>query len=138
MPAQSKPYPRLELLINALSNWLKHRRELSEMRQMDRTNFEQIANDLRLSPDTLEDLVRKGPHAADELPHLMRALNIDEADLARSNPLMLRDMQRVCAVCQRKGECDRDIIAGTSAEHYEDYCLNAPAIEEVRIKVNAE
>jgi hypothetical protein len=132
MPAQSKPYPRVEFLINAFSRWLAHRRELSEMRQMDRTNFEQIAGDLRMSTDTLQDLVRKGPHAADELPKLLHALGIDEADLASSNPLMLRDMQRVCAVCQRKGECDRDIIAGTSAEHYKAYCLNAPAIEEFR------
>src|ERR1700756_2113711 len=108
MPAQSKPYSRVELLINAFSRWLQHRRELSEMRQMDRTNFEQIASDLQLYADTLEDLVRKGPHAADELPKLLQALGLDEAGLASSNPLMLRDMERVCAICQRKGECDHD------------------------------
>jgi len=134
MPVYSKPYPRIDFLINATSRWLKHRRELSEMRQMDRQNFEQIASDLRISTDTLEDLVRKGPHAADELPKLLQALGIDETDLASSHPLMLRDMERVCAVCQRKGECDRDIIAGTSAEHYKTYCLNAPTIEELRAK----
>lgn len=135
MSAQSKPYPRVQFLIDGLSRWLEHRRELSEMRQMDRQNFEQIASDLRISPSTLEDLVRKGPHAADELPKLLQALGIDEADLASSHPLMLRDMERVCAVCQRKGECDRDIIAGTSAERYKSYCLNAPTIEELRAKI---
>jgi hypothetical protein len=134
MPVQSKPFSRVEFLINAFSRWLEHRRQLSEMRQMDRTNFEQIASDLRLSTDTLEDLVQKGPHAADELPKLLQALGIDEAGLASSNPLMLRDMERVCSLCQRKGECDRDIIAGTSAEHYKAYCLNAPSIEEIQAR----
>jgi hypothetical protein len=38
-------------------------------------------------------------------------------------------MERVCALCGHKGECDRDLAAGTSAEHYEGYCLNADTIE---------
>ena len=40
-------------------------------------------------------------------------------------------MERVCALCQHKGECDRDLAAGTSAEHYQGYCLNAPTIEQL-------
>jgi hypothetical protein len=40
MTAQSKPYPRVELLISMFADWLTHRRELSEIRQMDRTDFD--------------------------------------------------------------------------------------------------
>jgi hypothetical protein len=50
MTAQSKPYPRVELLISMFADWLTHRRELSEIRQMDRTDFDRIASDLRISP----------------------------------------------------------------------------------------
>ena len=46
-------------------------------------------------------------------------------------PLVLRDMERVCAMCNHKRECDRDLDAGTAAEHYEDYCLNAPTIDRL-------
>jgi transcriptional regulator with XRE-family HTH domain len=129
MTAQDKSYPAVELLINTFGDWLKHRRELSEIRQMDRSDFDRIASDLRVSPTDLDELVRQGPHAADELPKLLKALGIDEADLARTQPLVLRDMERVCALCQNKRQCDRDLAAGTSAEHYEGYCLNAPTIE---------
>jgi transcriptional regulator with XRE-family HTH domain len=129
MTAQEHPYPRVETLINTFSDWLKHRRELNEIRQMDRSDFDRIAGDLRVSPNDLDELVRKGPHAADELPKLLKALGIDEAGLARTQPLVLRDMERVCALCHSKGQCDRDLAAGTSAEHYEGYCLNAPTIE---------
>ena len=69
------------------------------------------------------------PHAADELPELLKALGIDEPALARTQPLVLRDMERVCALCHDKGQCDRDLAAGTAAEHYRGYCLNASTID---------
>ena len=128
MSTQDHPYPRVEFLIDTFADWLKHRRELSEVRQMDRSDFERIASDLRVSPGELDTLVDRGPHAADELPKLLKALGIDQADLARTEPMVLRDMERVCALCHHKRECDRDLAAGTSAGHYEGYCLNAPTI----------
>ena len=129
MTAQDKPYPAVELLINTFGDWLKHRRELSEIRQMDRSDFDRLASDLRVSSTDLDELVRQGPHAADELPKLLKALGIDEADLVRTQPMLLRDMERVCALCANKRQCDRDLAAGTSAEHYQGYCLNAPTID---------
>src|SRR5882672_6811815 len=115
MTIQDHPYPRVEFLIDTFADWLQHRRELSEIRQMDRSDFERIASDLRVSPG--------------ELPKLLKALGIDQADLARTEPMVLRDMERVCALCHHKRECDRDLAAGTSADHYEGYCLNAPTID---------
>ena len=98
---------------------------------MDTTQFDKIASDLRVTPGELDTLVRQGPHAADELPKLLKVLGINEADLARTEPLVLRDMERVCAMCASKRQCDRDLAAGTSAEHYEGYCLNAPTIDSL-------
>jgi len=135
MTAHEHSYPRVEILINSFGDWLKHRRELNEIRQMDRSDFDRIASDLRVSPGELDALVRQGPHAADELPKLLKALGINEDDLARTQPLVLRDMERVCALCQSKSQCDRDLAAGTSAEHYEGYCLNAPTIHDLGLPV---
>jgi hypothetical protein len=122
-------YPTVEYLIDTFGNWLHHRRELSEIRQMDRTDFNRIASDLRISPADLDGLVRQGPHAADELPKLLKTLGIDQATLANTEPLLLRDMERVCSLCSHKRQCDRDLAAGTSAEHYHGYCLNASSID---------
>lgn len=129
MTAQSKPYPVVDYLINKFGDWLNHRRELGDVRQLDRTDFDRIAGDLRISSDDLDQLVRQGPHAADELPRMLKALGIDEADLARTEPLVLRDMERVCTLCRHKRQCDRELAAGTAAEHYETYCLNASTID---------
>jgi len=131
MTARSKSHVSIEALIGTFSDWLRHRRELNEMRRLDRADFDRIAYDLRVSPDDLEQLVRNGPHAADELPRLLDALGIEEATLANTQPFLLRDMERVCAMCEHKRRCDRDLAEGSSAEHYKDYCANAPTIERL-------
>jgi hypothetical protein len=129
MPAETKPYPLVEYLIDTFANWLHHQRELREIRQLDRFGFDRIASELRISSDELDALVRHGPHAADELPKLLRALGVDEGSLARTEPQLLRDMERVCAQCNQKRKCNRDVAAGTSSEHYGEYCLNASTID---------
>lgn len=128
---RDEPHSIVERLTHTFSDWLKHRQELSEIRQLDTSEFDRIASDLRVSPADLNELVQQGPHAADELPKLLKALGIDHDDLARVEPFVLHDMERVCALCQNKRECDRDLAAGTSAEHYRGYCLNAPTIEQL-------
>jgi hypothetical protein len=137
MSTQSKPYPAVQMLIDTFADWLKHRRELREIRQLDRADFDRIASDLRVSPGELEALVDQGPHAADELPMLLAALGIDEAGLARTEPLVLRDMERVCALCSHKRQCDRDLVGGTSAAHYQGYCPNAATIDDLGRPVNS-
>jgi hypothetical protein len=126
----------VERLTHTFGDWLKHRRELNEMRQLNTSEFDRIAGDLRVSPADLNELVRLGLHAADELPKMLNALGIDDNDLARVEPLVLRDMERVCGLCQHKRECDRDLAVGTSAEHYQGYCLNAPTIEQLGHEAN--
>jgi len=129
MTAQHATYPTIEFLIGKFAGWLKHRRELNEIRQLDRTEFDQIANDLRVSPNDLDELVRIGRHGTDELPHMLKSLGISEADLKRTEPMLVRDMQRVCSLCRDKAHCDRELAAGTAAEHYKGYCLNAANID---------
>ena len=120
----------VERLAHRFGDWLKHRQELNEMRQLNTSEFDRIAGDLRVSPSDLDELVRHGPHAADELPQLLKSLGITEDDLARVQPMLVHDMERVCSLCANKRECDRDLAAGTSAEHYQGYCPNTSTIAE--------
>jgi hypothetical protein len=131
MSTASRPYPVVQDLIESFAAWLRHRRELSEMRRLDRTDFNRIASDLRIAPDDLEDLVRHGRHAADELPKLLEQLGISAERLGQAQPLLLRDMERVCSLCHHKGQCDRDLAGGTAAENYHGYCGNASTLESL-------
>ena len=103
-------------------------RELGDINSGD---FARMARDLCISPAELEAVVRRGPHASDESPRLLKSLDIDEATLSRTQPVLQRDMIRVCAACQQKALCNHDYDAGTLAQRYEEYCLNAPAIDEL-------
>jgi len=129
MTVQYNPYPVVNLVIDTFGDWLKHRREVREMREMDAASFDQIASDLRISTADLEALVRRGPHSADELPKMLQALGIDQADLARTETLVLRDMERVCSLCNHKRRCGHELATGSAAAHYEEFCANAPTID---------
>ena len=131
MTSQAKTYPIVESAINLFGDWLKHRQEMREMREMDSGDFARIARDLCVSPAELDEVVRRGPHASDELPRLLKVLGIDEATLSRTQPVLQRDMLRVCASCQQKALCNHDLDDGILAQRYEEYCPNAPAIEEL-------
>ena len=129
MTPEIKPYSLVNKFIDVFGNWLKHRQDIREIRDLDSHEFATIARELQVTPADLDTLVHQGPHAVDELPKLLMALGIDEEDLSRTQPLVLRDMARVCASCQQKHKCNSDLDAGRSAQHYEEYCLNASTID---------
>jgi uncharacterized protein YjiS (DUF1127 family) len=131
MEARTKTYPIVENAINLFGDWLKRRQEIRELRDVNSRDFARIARDLCVSPDDLETVVRQGPHASDELPRLLKSLGIDEATLSRTQPVLQRDMVRVCASCRQKALCNQDLDAGTLVQRYEEYCPNAPAIAEL-------
>jgi hypothetical protein len=134
MATRSKTYPIVENGINLFGDWLKHRQEMREICDMNSGDFARIARDLSVSPTELDAIIRQGPHASDELPRLLKTLGIDEKMLSRTQPVLQRDMVRVCASCQQKALCNHDLEAGTLAQRYEEYCSNAPAIDELGLK----
>lgn len=132
----SKRYGIVDKLIETFGDWRRRRGAIREIRELDSREFAEIARELNIQPMDLDRLVRQGPHAADELPDLLALLGIDMNSLAKTQPLVLRDMTRVCTSCQEKHRCNRDLAAGTSAQHYTEYCLSASTIGDLRTKVD--
>jgi hypothetical protein len=124
----------VDKVADAFGNWLKRRRDIREMREISSGERARIAHDLNVPTADLDTLVHQGPHASDELLQLLTLLGIDKNVLETTQPLALRDMTRVCASCQQKRQCNRDLSTGASAHHYDEYCLNAPAIGELKTK----
>jgi hypothetical protein len=125
-----KHYPVVEACIDVVAEWLRRHRDMEELRASG--EFDRVARDLGVTPDDLTSLVKQGPHAADELPHMLKALGIDQEALVRTAPRVLRDMERVCATCRAKGRCDDELAAGTAAKHYGTYCLNSGTIDSIK------
>ena len=119
--------------LGAIASWVKDYRQALGLRgQLANCTPEEvalIALDIGLSAEDLMSAAAKGPHAADELSKLLRALGVDPQKLASDYPSAVRDLQRICIHCGHKSECRHNLAAGTAASRYRDYCPNAMSIE---------
>jgi transcriptional regulator with XRE-family HTH domain len=133
---QREPFPFVTKMIDVFGDWLKQRRELSELTGFagDFGELERVARDLNVTPADLERLVQQGSQSAEELPYMLTALDIDESAIRRAEPALLRDMERVCSFCTHKRQCHQELAAGTAAMNYVEYCENADAIDTQRFK----
>ena len=55
MTAHTHSYPLVDKLIERFADWLKHRREITEMCQFDAAEFGRIAHDLGVTSSDLDE-----------------------------------------------------------------------------------
>ena len=72
-----------------------------------------------------------GPHAADELARLLKALGVDPDKLAHADPATMRNLQKVCLACEVKGHCRHELATGSAAKNYRGYCPNAITLDQM-------
>lgn len=106
--------------------------EAEMIASLDEGAIQSIAHDCGISPDQLIELAKAGPHAADEMIRMMKALNIDPAEIELRLRNQFRDMQITCAHCSHKGECRKDLVSGAAAENFAHYCGNADELNALR------
>jgi transcriptional regulator with XRE-family HTH domain len=123
----------VEPILDAIANWVRRYRQAVGLRgalaNCGAEEVARIARDIGVSPDELIFIANKGPHAADELPKLLRALGVDPQKLASDDPVIMRSLQRICISCGHKNQCQHDLAAGTAASHHRDYCPNAMSLD---------
>lgn len=106
---------------------------------LDEKTISDIAHDCGISPEQLVELAKAGPHAADEMPEMMRTLLIDPTEVELRFRALFRDMQINCSRCHAKRQCRTDLKDGTAPTEFVDYCANSDdlnvlrAIPEVRM-----
>jgi hypothetical protein len=128
MTPETRHYPVVEAVIDRFARWLKHRREIAESCNCNSEEYARIAHDLNLSTAELNTLVRRGDDASDELPKMMQALRIDPEAIRRVEPMVMRDLERVCALCEHKRQCAHELTAAKAAEDYAEFCPNADTL----------
>lgn len=126
-------YESLQSLFSSLAQWAKRSRETLEssrgLANCGPDEAARIAHDLKLHPKELAMLAKKGPHAADLVCKMLAALGIDASDLERDDPATMRDLQRLCAMCADKRQCQYDLANGITAPNFRDYCPNAYTLD---------
>jgi len=120
-----KPYRAVRSLIAGIADWWRSRRPLPEESR--------LARDLGIGVCEFHEIVRRGGDSANLLPQRMAALHLDATELAGRDGLLLRDLQRVCALCESKGRCMRDLARDPNDPAWEEYCPNEGTLNALKV-----
>jgi len=119
-------------IVKQFGNWFSRLRQRAELDRFSEAELRALAQDVGLPPSGLRQVTEGNPEAGELLPRRMAALGIDANELARTRPDVLRDLQRVCASCEKYGRCVRDLSRGSVGERWREYCPNAGTLHELQ------
>ena len=126
-------HPTLQPILGAIADWVKKYRYAAGLRnELAQCGPEEVAHtarELGLSSRDLYRMARKGPNAADLLQKMLIALGVSPQKLALEDPLIMRDLQRLCIMCGQKKQCKHELAAGTAGKNFRDFCPNAFTLE---------
>ncbi|HXX25540.1 MAG TPA: helix-turn-helix transcriptional regulator [Pseudolabrys sp.] len=119
----------LDTVFGAIADWVsRYRRHIAERNVFGGCapeEVQQVAKELGLSASELRSLARKDPGSADNLQKMLLALDVDPDKLAKSDSAVMRDLQRLCMMCDHKRQCQRELAKGEATEHFHEFCPNA-------------
>jgi hypothetical protein len=123
------PYPLLGSAIDATLSFfaglMRRHKAAQELRNIGENEVSSIARDLGVSQTELRSLVTHDSGFPSLLKRMLSALQIDGGIVQEADPILLRDMQKVCAFCQNTRRCRKELEAGSADEHLHDYCPNS-------------
>ena len=88
-----------------------------------------MLRDLGLTRADLRNLADAGPGANELLREMMSVLHLDVAEVERAQPAVLRDLERVCALCDGRDRCRAELSEGTAARDWQEFCPNAVTLQ---------
>lgn len=130
---QKPSYPVVEVALRAIADWVnKYRNTIglyNELGQCGPDEVMQIAKDLGVPVNQLREILSKGPGTTALLQRMLVALHVDPKALADTDPLVMRDLQRLCISCGDKKRCEHELSKGTAAEHLQNFCPNSLTLD---------
>lgn len=97
----------------------------------ERQDMSPAAADVGFSVEELAEILRRGPHAADEIGAVMRELGLDCEAVRVAHPRELSDMQLVCIRCESKRPCRRAVAGRSIDAELDVICRNARVIRDL-------
>lgn len=130
MSAQTQEPPRpTTWLGRQWDNWKGYRRAIMELSRCPSTEREHLARDIGVSEAEFCILARKPADASVLLSQRLNQLQLKPGDIRETEPLVLRDLQRVCSLCASKRRCKHDFAARPWSRVWREYCPNATTLD---------
>ena len=116
-------------ILGQVLNWWSEARErwarLAELRTLPAEELGRIAADVGLSTAELLDVSAQPAGTLELLERRLAALHLDAEEIRQLSPLLLRDLQRTCAMCTEQQRCKDDMAISPLAPGWESYCPNS-------------
>jgi hypothetical protein len=121
--------------LKSIAEWC--RRLFAAPVMLDTAETAQIAADVGLSVSDLVRVDQMGPHAADPMVHRLAAMGLNPEDVARVEPAVFHDLQRVCSFCDEKRQCQHELRRDPDGTEWKTYCPNMPTFEALKAEREA-
>ena len=118
-------------LIRLMDWWHQTRQRwarLHELEQLDAGELRHLAEDVGVSADDLVCLARQPDGAALLIEKRLAMLSLDLDEIRKLSPLLLRDLQRTCALCEEKARCADDMAEAPLDPGWKSYCPNSGSL----------
>ncbi|WP_137045874.1 hypothetical protein [Pseudolabrys sp. FHR47] len=125
----STPVEVLPSPLKRLAQWWRDLTAAPLVSAVGEVEATKIASDVGVTIPELEAVRHKGAAAAYPMYSRLASLGLDERQIAREEPGVLHDLQRVCSVCVDKKQCLHELKADPGNTHWQDYCPNIPTFE---------
>ncbi len=119
-----------------LKSWWERSNVLAELDSHGGAEIERVARDTGVGVGDLRVLAGKWPDSADLVQRRMAALGLDIAQVDATEPAVMRDLQRVCSICDNKRVCAHDLDRSPANAAWRDYCPNAGTLAALAPKAS--
>lgn len=113
-------------------DWSRRRGTMMALDCCDSAEMTRMAHDIGVSETEFRVLAGRWPGSSDLLSQRMHQINLDASEIARAEPGVIRDLQRVCSLCAGQQRCRHDLARDPSAPAWREYCPNAPTFAALK------
>ncbi len=90
---------------------------------------------MSIASRALDQAIADWPNSAALLRKMMIALGLEPDAPALLDHAALEELRQLCATCEHKTECARDLAQGTAAENFYAYCPNARVLDSIYVEM---
>ncbi len=124
-PAESSTHSPFQSVFDWWHSARERWQRLHDLDSMSSDDVARMATDIGITTDDLRRVAREPNGTVELLYRRLASLRLSAEDVRAVSPLLLRDLERTCAVCDEKGRCKSDFAESDNPAGWESYCPNS-------------